>query len=463
MNDDGSIEYVASRLAQWREQSETGIARVDYHSERDRRLVLSYLRQQRLAITEVAVHPRLALAEQLNELFAELEKAKADLVSVSGFDALGMRDSLAESERAFADFALRLNLNRERLAALPIRQIWWLPTPALRIFARVALDLDAWIRPKLTLETDDDNPLERRTGSAAMWRGRELVEKQEYAAARDEFLQALDDAKRSGDVESIARAHSLLGLVLKNLGDDDAARLQMQLALDFALAAYGPDHPDVAASRNNLGVALNGLGEYQAAKEQLQLALDYNLRYDHPSGNNRSNLGLVLQELGEYKAAREQHQLALDSDLAKYGPDHLAVAARHNNLGQLLHDSGKYEEAQHHIQLALDFVLAHYGPANRDVASTRINLGRVLSKLNQHAAAREQFELAIASLAPSVGEAHPGLAVSRLRFAEALHAASEDQQALHQLHQALPILQQKLPPTHPHVKQALTLRAKLAT
>ncbi|MFN7921763.1 MAG: tetratricopeptide repeat protein [Bryobacteraceae bacterium] len=41
---------------------------------------------------------------------------------------------------------------------------------------------------------------------------------------------------------------------------------------------YGPDHPNVAIRRPNLGWVLKDLGEYEAAREQLEQALASHLR-----------------------------------------------------------------------------------------------------------------------------------------------------------------------------------------
>jgi tetratricopeptide (TPR) repeat protein len=67
------------------------------------------------------------------------------------------------------------------------------------------------------------------------------------------------------------------------------------------LKNLGEEHPSVATSRSNLALVLKDLGELEAARKLLEQALASdlkNLGEEHPSvAASRSNLALVLQDL----------------------------------------------------------------------------------------------------------------------------------------------------------------------
>ena len=59
----------------------------------------------------------------------------------------------------------------------------------------------------------------------------------------------------------MATWHNDLGLVLRDLGDLEGARVQFERALEIGEATLGPDHPTVATIRSNLGGVLGTLQE----------------------------------------------------------------------------------------------------------------------------------------------------------------------------------------------------------
>jgi tetratricopeptide (TPR) repeat protein len=78
---------------------------------------------------------------------------------------------------------------------------------------------------------------------------------------------AIDEAVYGPDHPTVALNN--LALILRNLGQPQAARPVQERALAIAEAAYGPDHPDVATRLNNLAQILQDLGQPGTA-QQLQ-------------------------------------------------------------------------------------------------------------------------------------------------------------------------------------------------
>jgi tetratricopeptide (TPR) repeat protein len=113
----------------------------------------------------------------------------------------------------------------------------------------------------------------------------------------------------------VARFRNNFGDVLRDQGDLEGARVQLERALAVSEAALGPDHPDVAIRRNNLGGLLHALGDLEGAKAELERALvigEAALGSEHPDvANWRHNLGSVLADLGDLAGAKAQYERAL--------------------------------------------------------------------------------------------------------------------------------------------------------
>ncbi len=65
---------------------------------------------------------------------------------------------------------------------------------------------------------------------------------------------------------------SAFGVVLVQLGRYDEAQALLEPALEAALEAHGPSHPELGAFRYNLATLAAARGEREAALELLQLA-----------------------------------------------------------------------------------------------------------------------------------------------------------------------------------------------
>ena len=178
-----------------------------------------------------------------------------------------------------------------------------------------------------------------------------------------------------------AEAFDALARVYAEQCNWDAARRAQERAL-----AMSDSEEESASYRSNLANILGDLGEHQAAREQIELALASALRQfgpDHPNvAVSRSNLASILGDLGDHQAAREQIELALASDLRQFGPDHPNVAIRRGVLAQVLYALKEYPAARREIELALAGLRAklptghpHIGVAEGDLAGIRRAMG----------------------------------------------------------------------------------------
>ena len=124
--------------------------------------------------------------------------------------------------------------------------------------------------------------------------------------------RALALAEGTGDTRALAQAHNMLGILVGNSGDQEAALRHLGESLDLA-EALGDSDAQVAAL-NNLALAHESVG---APEEALRLA------------------GLALK-------------------LCVASGDRHREAALHNNLADLLHATGREQESMEHLKRAVE-------------------------------------------------------------------------------------------------------------
>jgi tetratricopeptide (TPR) repeat protein len=138
----------------------------------------------------------------------------------------------------------------------------------------------------------------------------------------------------------VGRSLDNLGLVLRRLGDLDAADDAHQRALAIRQIQLGADHPHVAHALSSLGNVAYERGDLPAARtfyEQALRILEARLGSDHADvASNLANLGNVLWGLGDLPAARAVFERARLSFRAQLGPDHPDMAQTQQSLQILL-------------------------------------------------------------------------------------------------------------------------------
>ena len=299
----GSIGDIAGRLTLWARRNPQGLVRVEYSSEFARQDTMQRLKSQlasdSIPVTEVALPFNQAadavVADLLNQLAQVAVEQPHSLVSITGFA------TAFHHQAAWPDALRVVNFNRERFAALQLRQIWWL-TPAIMQTAIHALpDLNCWFSQRLQLteavipveatkvHLDADTPTSNIDD--ARQRAQTLVaqfhQAKEAEATDAELLQiyllpaleALAEASAQRDLrELVGEFEGWLGS-LKLDGSADLAQSLDRLARIYqnqgryreALPLYrkslqiyeqqlGANHPNVATSLNNLALLYDAQG-----------------------------------------------------------------------------------------------------------------------------------------------------------------------------------------------------------
>ncbi|MDO4691431.1 MAG: tetratricopeptide repeat protein [Porphyromonadaceae bacterium] len=243
----------------------------------------------------------------------------------------------------------------------------------------------------------------------------------EFGQARSHYEEALqiyrDFWKKHPEAYKphVAKTLNNLGVLLSDIGELKKAQTHYEEALKFykELANENPQayNPDVAMMLNNLGVLLSDIRELKKAQTHYEEALKFykELEEKNPQAYNPdvamtlNNLGTLLRDLGELKEAQAhcEEALKLYRELANKNPQAYKpyVATTLNNSGILLKNLGELKEAQTHYEEALKIYreLAEQNPQayNPDVARTLNNLGNLLSYLGELKEAQTRYEEAL--------------------------------------------------------------------
>jgi tetratricopeptide (TPR) repeat protein/GTPase SAR1 family protein len=213
----------------------------------------------------------------------------------------------------------------------------------------------------------------------------------------------------------ISTLQNNLGTVNRELGQDEKAKILLELSLKNDIENFGESHPTVAIVQSNLAIVYKNLGDYQKAKELLELALENGIKNfgeDRPAvALRQSNLALVYKNLGDYQKAKELLELTLENGIKNFGEDHPTVAIRRSNLATVYQDLGDYQKAKELLDLALENDIKNLGDDHPVVSIRRANLALVYKDLGDYQKAKKLMELALENNIKNLGNDHPSLAI----------------------------------------------------
>jgi tetratricopeptide (TPR) repeat protein len=298
---------VLQRLLLWARREGRGLARVEYSSEfarlRLEQRLQAALAEAGVAFTVVTLPSLQSATAVMEALLEQLGQVPSGVVSVTGFA------TAFDSQTPLKDALRVLNFNREAIAALPLRQIWWMTPVLLQTAVHAMPDLQGWFSPQLLLNEvvfeDRPDKLALLSNAQSSWanledayrRTRQLLE--QFAAAQAAgaaahdllmtyLLPALENLAEVGAQKELrdltSQFEGLLGS-LKNLNSPEMAEGMGRLAelyrsqgryseaeplyersLSIWEKQLGADHPDVATSLNNLALLYYSQGRYSEAE-----------------------------------------------------------------------------------------------------------------------------------------------------------------------------------------------------
>ncbi|MBI2305840.1 MAG: tetratricopeptide repeat protein [Rhodocyclales bacterium] len=175
--------------------------------------------------------------------------------------------------------------------------------------------------------SSDDDALKALTARLGAWAG-ELLEREEYAAARHAFERLLPLARAAfGNAATTLSLASGLARSLRGLGELAAAEeLERDTVVRLQEHGYGVDDPATLAAISNLATTLSvqgKLAEAQALQESVLSTRRRALGKAHPETlTAKTNLAATLYAQGDLVGARVLQEDTLATRRGFYGNDH---------------------------------------------------------------------------------------------------------------------------------------------
>ena len=187
----GSIQEVTERLKSWCIRHDRGLARVEWDSAYARQEVVDRLKRSLdgsgISLVEIGLPPGEAGDETAAGLIKALRSVSGAVVSITGIEWAFPEDGTK------LDTLISLSFQRETLASLPVRQIWWVPSTLTERFVLGVPDLDSWFRLRLHLTEVPPRPVDTpREGPDAE---RKTVSVAEARSIARRFWDRLDAAR----------------------------------------------------------------------------------------------------------------------------------------------------------------------------------------------------------------------------------------------------------------------------
>jgi eukaryotic-like serine/threonine-protein kinase len=267
---------------------------------------------------------------------------------------------------------------------------------------------------------------------------------------------------RTGSPE-FARALTLLGSNLVDLGRYRDARDRLERALSMQRAFLRPGHPDIASTLYHAGHAHMVLGQLQRAREAAQRSHAIRLEELGPEHVALTYSMVLLAEiearLGNVDRALELATAALTSR-AKSGDRHgLYAASGRFHLGHVQWRAGRLRDAERSLAQARDvFIKAR--PDHPGTAYVLMHLGFVHNERGQFAKALAECERARDIIERKRGIGNASLLEPVACLAEALIGTGRSAAARQELERALsPSVQRELGPQLVSASRFLLARA----
>ncbi|HTF43322.1 MAG TPA: tetratricopeptide repeat protein, partial [Terriglobales bacterium] len=401
--------------------------------------------------------------------------AEGSVVSITGIEGI-FPDPQKRLETLVA-----LSFQRERLAALALKQIWWIPSHLSEQFILGIPDLDSWFQLRLhltevprasqdqfeslaagtteLLDVSEARALASRfleRSSVALERGvpvpqiwsdlgqpayTALTRAGLIAEAREILAGFLDLAKLPG-LEAVpmtgadgrfdanaARALGEFALALSATGSYLMARGWQEQILETTRRLLGAEHPATLEAMNNLAQTLYAQGDLAGARtlqERVLAARNRVLGEEHlDTLISLNNLAGTLKAQGDLAGARTLQEHVLASSRRVLGEQHPRTLTAMNNLAQTLFAQGNIEAArklQENVRTARRQLLGEDHPATLTATN---NLAGTLKAQGDLAGARRLQEQTLTSIRRRLGEEHPNTLRAVSNLAQILFAQGD--------------------------------------
>jgi len=225
-----------------------------------------------------------------------------------------------------------------------------------------------------------------------------------------------------GGMRLASSLNNLGNLMLLQHRYDEAMTLHRE-AFELRLQWLGPAHPHVAVSKCSIAAIHMGRFDWQAARVELEEALEIwevalgaqHRDLVHPL----NNLASVARKQGRLTEAEAWADRSLDIAEAGYGVEDPRLAMTHQIRGKVLADQGRIDEALDALFRAQRITEAALGTEHDDMAIVHFAIGEVYFKTERWADALRYDRLA-SDYWGSTGRHHPDRDTADYRIAASL-------------------------------------------
>jgi serine/threonine protein kinase len=211
--------------------------------------------------------------------------------------------------------------------------------------------------------------------------------KQEVESANSSLERADALYQQLGNIEGRTEVLYQRGLLLRGMGNMDAAQAQLQRALEMARTTGNESQQIYAMLDISQTFQMQGSSAkaHQFASEAVEFAQQRGLENLATSG--LINIGRAYQSSGEYSEAEKYLKQALE--FSNRNKAQLRAAISRLNLGSLYIQQGRTDEGLSHTNQALAFF--KQGNYSRYIATCFIHIGRARRQKGEYEAALEAF------------------------------------------------------------------------
>jgi signal transduction histidine kinase/Tfp pilus assembly protein PilF len=193
---------------------------------------------------------------------------------------------------------------------------------------------------KMSLQSHDSSRLAHsysRKGIAYFYLG-------DYNTSLENYFKAITIKENINKKELSVPEYNNIGLVLRNLEQNEEALKYFHLALDLAIKTGNT--LQISTLWNNIGISYRGLKQYEKAEKAISLALDFNTEASDSQkiAHNLNNLGMIRMNLKDYPKAIEYFKQALRLNKSLY--NNYEQAQNMNNLASVYLQIGDLPKAK---------------------------------------------------------------------------------------------------------------------
>jgi tetratricopeptide (TPR) repeat protein len=410
----GSIRSIVERLAHWCRQHERGLARVEWDSMYTRKEVVNRLKlalgNSDIPLIEIDLPPGEDGYKTAVGLVDQLRSSSGSAASITGIEW-----AFPEGGNKL-DTLVVLSFQREILASLLVRQIWWVPSSATERFILGVPDLDSWFSMRLHLtevplqpaiETTDRQVVSvayARSLARRFWDRLETVRAQNIPEERiwTELAEPAVNALRSAGLGIEADA------VLSQMSDA-RERLERQIR-EFSLTR-GPEDAEAISLTEQLARLLMIQGDYAGARLLQERVLGASARVlggeHHNTLTAMNNLAETLRAQGDLVGAQRLQERVLEARRQALGEERPDTLTSMNNLAATRLAQGDLAGARRLLERVLDTRTRVLGEEHPDTRIAMNNLAHNLWAQGDFAGARRLQERVLAARSRVLGADHP--------------------------------------------------------